>query len=73
MLQYCNNNYLFPAERDGVFKQAPDDSFRTVRCGEGAIIAIVLGHILLVRNEHFQGHTPQSRAVSWFYEILTTQ
>lgn len=63
MLQYCDSNYLFPAERNGVFKQAPDDRLRTVWCCEGATVAKVLGHILLMWNEHFQGHTPQCRAV----------
>lgn len=63
MLQYCDNNYLFPAERNGVFKQTPDNSFSTVRCSEGAIIAKVLGQILLRRSKHFQRHTRQCRAV----------
>lgn len=63
MLLHCGTSYLFPAERNGVFKQTPDDSFLTGWCGEGAIIAKILVHILLRRDQHLQGHTGQLCAV----------
>lgn len=73
MRHYFQEDYLLPAQRNSVFKQAPDDSFSTARRSEGAVVAKVLSHVALRRNEHVQGHIPQCGAAGWFYKTLTRQ
>lgn len=57
------HKYLLSAEWNSIFKQTPDNSLSTVGCSEGAVIAEVLGHILLRRDKHLQAHTLQCCAV----------
>lgn len=51
------HKYLLSAEWNRIFKQTPDNSLSTVGRSEGAIVAEVLGHVLLRRGKHLQGHT----------------